>query len=81
MGGIGDRDDLCAIRYRGPGDQMMATHHAGADQANAQGLVHWNCPARSSPVIAENHHALALLSIIERPSARIRLDFGQKRQY
>ena len=26
--GIGDRHELCSIWYRGPGEQLMATHHA-----------------------------------------------------
>ena len=59
-GGIGDRHDAGLIWYSRPGDQMVAAHHAGADQANAQRLVH----GRAFPVMAGNQHALALLSIM-----------------
>jgi hypothetical protein len=41
---------------------MMTAHHAGADQPNAQRLVH----ERAVPVMAGNQHALALLSIMLR---------------
>jgi hypothetical protein len=40
----------------------MTAHHAGADQADAQWLVH----GHTVPIMAGSQHALALLSIISR---------------
>jgi hypothetical protein len=51
-GGIGDRNNFGLICYVGPGDQMMAAHHAGADKANAQRLVH----GRSLPIVGGSQH-------------------------
>jgi hypothetical protein len=45
----------------------VAAHHAGADKANAQRLVH----GRSRPIITRNQHAQVLLSIISDNSSRI----------
>jgi len=39
---------------------MVAAHHAGADKANAQRLVH----GRPLPIISGKQHAWALLSIM-----------------
>ncbi len=39
-GGVGHRHDASAVWYAGPGDEMVTAHHAGADQADAQWLVH-----------------------------------------
>ena len=55
--GIGDRNNSGLICYMPPGDQMMAAHHAGANKANAQRLVH----GRSLPIIAGNQHARPII--------------------
>ena len=52
-GGIGDRDHARPIWDVGPRDEVMAAHHAGADQANAGGLAH----GRSGRVMPSSQHA------------------------